>query len=89
MDSNNATALHKISVMVDEVDQGATATVNFVEQYGWYVLISVLGCFALCILSACYGYCKSIKQCCCDVCWCLTCCCRGHRQKHSRFHDEV
>ena len=91
MDSSNATALHKISVMVDELDTGATATVDFMDEYGWYVLISVLGCFALCVVSVCYGYCKSIAHCCRDLCWCLSCgCCGlcGGRRKHARLRDD-
>jgi hypothetical protein len=92
MDENNATALHKISVMAENLDAGATATASFIEDYGWYVLISVFGCFALCLVSACYGYCKSIAHCCFDLCWCLcwclSCrCCRG-RSEHSRLRDD-
>lgn len=88
MDDSNATALHKISVMVDELDTGATATVGFIEQYGWYVLISVLGCFALCIVSSCYGYCKSIASCCRDFLWCLSCGCCGKTSNHTRLRDD-
>jgi len=91
MDDVNATALHKISVMVDELDTGATATVDFMGEYGWYILISVLGCFALCVVSVCYGYCKSIAHCCRDLCWCLSCGCCGYcgsKTKHSRLRDD-
>jgi len=92
MGDNNATALHKISVMVDEMDTGATTTVTFIEQYGWYILISIVGCLALCIISTCYGYCRSISRCCCDFfrCFfrCLFCGCGGKKPKHHRLRDN-
>ena len=87
MAEKNVTVLHKISAVVGEIDAGATATADFMDDYGWYVLISVLGCFALCVISTCYGYCKSMGRCCYDVVWCLTCrCC--FRRGHARLRGE-
>lgn len=64
----NATALHKISVMVDDMDRGSTAVVAFVRDY-WYLGLLILGsCILVCVVSQCYR--------CYEVCKCLTCCCR-------------
>ena len=86
MDSNS-TALHKISVVVDEIDAGANATVDFMEQYGWYVLISVLGCFALCIIERHTATVRAL-HCCCDLFWCLSCGCCGTKSRHHRLRDD-
>ena len=82
MGEANATALHKMSVMLDDVDKGSTAFVAFVRDY-WYVgLLLVCACLIVCFLSQCYR--------CFEVLKCLTCCCRCccRRRRGRRYVED-
>ena len=77
----NATALHKMSVMLDEVDKGSSAFVSFVEDY-WYIgVLLVCACLVVCLFSQCYR--------CYEVLKCLSCsCCCCRRRRGRRYVED-
>lgn len=81
MDDTNATALHKMSVMIDEVDKGSSAFVAFVRDYWYVAVLLVCVCLVVCLISQCYRCYEVVK---CLACSC--CCCR--RKNNRRYADD-
>lgn len=81
-DDSNATALHQISVMVDHVDKGATATVAFIHHYTFWFVLAGAVLLLSCIVSRVIDVAKT-AYCLCSPCVCVAkCCCRRRQTYH-------